>query len=430
MKRIRLIFILVLALLPVYVNASENFNLEFQGALINQSTYYQLKSDTLLNPDSKLALSPQWENKFYENSSINLTYKEWFNLGIKTRPVWTINNEEGSNLENSVDDACVDIRFRDTSFLTIGKQNLQEGVGLSYNPTDFLAQEKEMDYSKREEERKKEREGDYLIRLEKITEGLTLSLLLAPRIDNLQKEGTRGIIKLYSLVGNTDIAVSYLNGKLPKSGINLSSVIGSNIEFHTEAGLNKGSNRKFLRKKKEVGPPNSGVYGYEIYDPEEDDKVFTKALVGGHYTFCNKTNLIVEYFFNEDGYSQSEWDDFIGLVKDANLKFKEPPAGFSNGLFAENLRLANACMTFRSLRKNYLFFRLSNPEIFNYYDGQLSMLLNIDDGSMAIMPSIDYKKFGDIVVRFGLNWFSGDPKSEFNLVPYTSEFQLGARYFF
>jgi len=58
------------------------------------------------------------------------------------------------------------------------------------------------------------------------------------------------------------------------------------------------------------------------------------------------------------------------------------------------------------------------------------MLLNIDDGSMAIMPSIDYKKFGDIVVRFGLNWFSGDPKSEFNLVPYTSEFQLGARYFF
>lgn len=424
MKRILLMAILVLALLPFQVNAS----IESRGVfVINQTTHYHLKSDTLLNPESKLVTLPELEKKFYYDSSINLTYKEWLKLMIKTRPTLTIIDDGKGSFENFIDDAFVDIKVRDTNFLTIGKENLHEGVGLSYNPTNFLVEEKDVDYSQREEERKKNREGNYLLRFESIGEKLTFSFLVAPKIGNLQNEPMRQQLKLYSLVGDTDVALSYFHAKQEKLGLNLSGVAGNNIEFHTEIALSKGSDRGFLRKKRELDP---GIYEYETYDLQDKEKIFVRAIMGGHYTWTNKTNLIIEYFFNQDGYSQSEWDAFIDLVKDAISKFKNPPVGFDAGIFKENLRLANSMMTYRSLRRNYLFFRLSNPEVFDSYDSQIAVLLNVDDRSCVIMPSVDYKGIKDIAIRVGINWFKGDSQSEFGLVPQTTELQMEARYFF
>jgi len=425
--------ILMVISFPFVANAAifdENFRLEgYRSAFINRTTHYQLKGDTLLNPEAKLVSFPKWQNELYNNSFIDLTYKEWLNLAIKNRLTWTINDEEGGDLRDFLDEAYLDIKIKETHFLTLGKENLQEGVGLSYNPTDFLAEGKEMDYSKREEERKEDREGNYLLRFESIGDKLTFSYVVAPKIGDLQKEHPRQLLRLYFLMGNTDMAFSYFHGERSKVGLNLSGVVGNNIELHTEIALSKGSERKFL-KKREVGPPNSGIYEYDVYDPMDDEKIFVRAIMGGHYTWSNKTNLIVEYFFNGDGYKKSEWADFIEMVKDASSKFKNPPAGFEEGIFKENLRLANSLMTYRSLRKNYLFFRLSNPEIFNYYDSQLSLLLNVDDRSFVVMPSVDYKRFKNLIFRLGVNWFSGDSQSEFGLVPQDTEFQLEARYFF
>ncbi len=425
MKRIVLLAILVF--LPFQASASIT---EFQGVFVNQTTHYQLKGDALLNPDSKLVTLPELENKLYSDSSISLTYKEWLKLSVKSRLAWTIDDEEGGSFRNFVDDAYLDIKTGDTSFLTIGKENLQDGVGLSYNPTNFLAEGKDVDYSQREEERKKNREGNYLLRFESIGEKLTLSFLVAPKIGNLQQEHPRQQLRLYSLMGNTDVALSYFRAEQERLGLNISGVAGNNIELHTEIGLTKGGEREFSRKKREIGPLNSGIYEYEAYNPLDEEEIFVQAIMGGHYTFANKTNFIVEYFFNQDGYSKSEWDEFIELVKDAASKFKNPPTGFDKGIFKENLRLANSLMTFRSLCKNYLFLRLSNPEVFNCCDSQLSILLNIDDSSCVVMPSVDYKGFKNLVLRFGINWFSGDFQSEFGLVPQATELQLEARYFF
>lgn len=429
MKRIGLIVILILVLNPLPVNAKENFHFESRGAFINQRTHYQLKGDTLLNPNFKLASFVKWENKLYGDFSINLTYKEWLKLIVKSRPTWIVNDEEDDKFKTYVDNAYLDIRHKNTVFLTIGKENIQEGVGLSYNPTDFLSEGKDVDYSKREEERKNDKEGNYLLRLESIGDKLTFSFLTAPKIGNLQQEHPRQLLMLYSLVGNADVAFSYFHEKHSKLGLNLSGVVGNNIELHTEIAFSKGRERKFLRKKGEIGPPNSGVYEYEAYAPQDKEKTFVRAIIGGHYTFSDRTNLIIEYFFNHDGYSQSEWDEFIEMVKDASSKFKSPTVGFSEAIFKENLRIANSLMTFRSLRKNYFFVRLSNPGFFNYYDSQLSLLLNLDDRGYVVMPSVDYKD-KNLVLRFGINWFCGGSQSEFGLVPQDTEFRMEVKYFF
>ncbi len=421
MKRIVLMAILVF--LPFQINAA-------MIEVVNQITYYQSKGNTLLNPESKLVTLPSVENKLYSNLSSSLTYKEWFKLAVKSRYAWTINDVEGGTFKNLVDNAYIDLKTGGTSFLTIGKENLQEGVGLSYNPTNFLAEGKDVDYSQREEERKKDVEGNYLLRFESIGENLTLSFLVAPKIGSLQPEPMRQQLRLYSLMGDVDVALSYFYAEQEKLGLNISGIVGNNTELHTEIGLTKGSKRGFLRKKEEVGPPNSGVYKYEIYDIADEEKIFAQAIAGGHYTWDNKTNLIIEYLFNQDGYSKSEWHEFIELVKNASSNFKKPPVDFEAGIFKENLRLANSLMTYRTLRRNYLFFRLSNPELFDCYDSQLTVLLNVDDHSCVVMPSIDCKKFQNMVFRLGVNWFSGNSQSEFGLVPQDTEIQMEARYFF
>ncbi|MFH1450128.1 MAG: hypothetical protein ABIG09_06970 [bacterium] len=402
---------------------------EYNGDITEQVSYYRLKKDFLLNPNLELGLLPKWENLLSANLGLNISYKEWLKITIKDRPLWSIKDKDENSCKNFLDEAYIDLKLFKTSFLTIGKENLQEGVGLSYNPSDFLADLKEMDYTKREEERKIEREGNYLVRFEEISQKITFSYLLAPKINHLQKEETRALIKLYSLIGDVDLSLSYLHvKKWPKLGINLSGVIGNKIEFHAEVGLSKGSKRKLLREERQVGP---GVYEYGTYDDPEDDKmIFTKALIGEHYTFANKTNVIIEYFFNQDGYSEAEWTNFIDLATVAYTKFKQPPAELPADIFKENLRRANSLMRYRYMRKNYLFFRVSNPEIFDDYDGQISLLLNADDKSLVIMPAFDYQKWGRLVIRLGLNWFSGNSKSEFGLVPYQTEFQLGVKYLF
>ncbi|MEW6621246.1 MAG: hypothetical protein AB1422_18270 [bacterium] len=122
MRRIILSAILVLVLSSFQVNASifdENFRLEYRGELVNQTTYYQLKGDILLNPDSNLTSFPKWQNKLYKDSFISLTYKEWLKLAVKSRPAWTVNDGGNNSLKNYIDDAYVDIKFRRTFFLTI-----------------------------------------------------------------------------------------------------------------------------------------------------------------------------------------------------------------------------------------------------------------------------------------------------------------------
>jgi len=416
----KLKFILVI-LIPALAQAQE-FTHELSGKIIEQPIYRLLKVDYLLNPDGEIIDLPRWKNRFYGDIDLNLYYK---NLGFisKFRPTVS-SDEDTTSIKNIVDDAYLDIGLKENFFLYIGKKNVRDGVGLSTNPTDFLGEEKEVDMTKREEERRMEREGNYLIGMDTYLKDVTLTAIFAPYIDELQEEGNRILIKTTFLIDslNTDISLHYFNGSIPGTGFNISITIGEPLVLYTETAFRWGSDKKIVKLIRE-GTPNI----YEIDDTDDSDRIYPHILVGGHYTFKNGTNIILEYLYNGDGYNSREWDELKRFIKYSYEKYKE---GFLKEFMKGNLLEANKIMRFREMGKNYIFARISNPDIKEKIDGALVFLLNADDKSFLINPSINYSVSDTMSLGFSAIIFAGENDTEFGMTPWKSEVSMEYRYFF
>jgi len=426
----RCLFLCCLFLSILYLNTAFCMDIEYYGSFVARFIDNKFRKDNPLNPDFKVFSLPEYENKIYLNFFMNLYFNENIKFVLKTRPTW-IKKGNKEMAKNYLDNAYINFNLGKGLFLSIGKENLIEGVGFSYYPSNFFSEKKETDFTLKEEEQRSDREGNYIIRSELLLENVTITTVIAPEIDDLQEENTRAEFKFSALLYDTDLSISYFYSNYGRIGWNVSRVVGQKFEVHSELGLRFGSDRKYLRQKSEIGPPGSGIFEYEIYEPEDEEKVFLRGLIGGHYTSANKTNYIVEYFYNQDGYDENEWKEFFAIIKDNSNKLISPPNGFSEDLFKFNLSLANSLMTYRYLRQHYLFARIWNPEVYNRFDVTWGILLNLEDKSFVILPTADYKLIRDFVIlRFGAAVFNGDGESEFGLSPMKNYYYFEMRFFF
>ncbi|MBI5327624.1 MAG: hypothetical protein HZB80_04965 [Deltaproteobacteria bacterium] len=419
--KIKVTFFVFFIFLSCLSHAQE-FTYEFSGKIIEQPAYYFLKDDYLLNPNGEILDFSLSKNRFYGDINFNLDYQN-FKFISKFRPT-VLSDKKDTNIKTIIDDGYLDIGFKDRFFLYLGKRNIRDGVGLGSNPTDFLGEGKEVDMAKREEERRVEREGNYLIGMDTYFKDITLTAIFAPHIKELQDEKDRVILKAGFLMEplNTDISFHYFNSSIPGAGINISTTIGESLVLHTESALRWGSDRKIVRLIQE-GSPNL----YEIYHPDDNQTIYPHIAAGGHYTFKDGTNVILEYLYNGDGYNSEEWNTLKGFIK---YSYDEYKTGFLKELMKGNLLQANEIMRFRELRRNYIFARISNSGITEKIDGALVFLLNTDDKSFLIYPSVDYKIKGNTTVGFSAIIFVGENDTEFGMTHWGSEVSMVYRYFF
>ncbi len=401
---------------------AQEFTYEIKGEIIEQPTYRLLREDTLLNPEGRIIKFSEWRNRFYSNIRFNLHYKD---IGFisKFRP--TISAEEGkSDIKNIVDDAYFDIKLGGRFFLYGGKKNIRDGVGFGSNPTDFLGEGKEVDFTKREEERRAEREGNYLFGVDTFYKNVTLIAIFAPRINNLQDESNRVLLKANLLIDsiNTDMSLHYFYGDIPGVGFNISTTMSDELVLYTETAFRWGSNRKSVKLISE-GAPNI----YEINGPDVSERVYPHVVIGGHYTFKNGTNIICEYIYNGDGYNGKEWDDIKNFVKYNNAEYKR---GYLKDVALSNLLVSNKIISFREVRRNYIFARLNNPEILAKTDGAIVLILNADDKSFLINPSVDYKLKANTTIGLSALIFAGKNDTEFGMVPWKSEISMVFKFYF
>lgn len=413
--------LIALSLIPLPTNAQE-FSYKLEGKIIEQPTYRFLTDDHLLNPDGDILKFPEWTNRFYGDISLDLYYRR-LKFISKFRP--TIYSEEGeTNIKNSVDDAYLDMEFGKGFFIYVGKKNVRHGVGLGSNPTDFLGEGKEVDRTKREEERRLEREGNYLIGIDTFYENITLSTIFAPSISGLHQKRDRFLLKADISVEsiNTDMSLHYFNASIPGIGFNISSTISNELVLYTETAFRWGSDRKAVKLIQENIPDI-----YEISDCDDNHRVFPHVVIGGHYTFEDKTNIICEYIYNGSGYNDKEWDNLMEFIKYSYNGYK---SGFFRELMELNLLQANSLMTFGKLRRNYIFTRISNPDIFGKIDGASVFLINLDDGSLLINPSLDYGVSKNTTIGFSGFIFSGKSDTEFGMTHWKGEIAMIYKYFF
>lgn len=392
---------------------------ELNGKIIDQPTYYFLKDDCLLNPNREILNLSSFKNKFYGDINFKIDYGN-LKFISKFRPTVLSNKEQKG--KNIIDDLYLDMGFKDRYFIYLGKKNIRDGVGLGANPTDFLGEEKEVDMAKREEERRIEREGTYLIGVDRYFKNMTLNAIFAPFIKDLQEERDRCVLKVSVLMEtiNTDVSFHYFNSYIEGAGINISTTIGESLVLYTESAIRWGSNKKIIRLKKE-GEPNL----YEIYSA--NTQKYPHLVGGGHYTFKNGTNIILEYIYNGDGYNHKEWDELLNFI---TYSYNEYKKGFLKDMMRGNLLQANSMMKFREIRKNYFLVRLSNTEMYKKRDGSLVIFFNLDDKSFLVFPSLNYKIKKNTSIELSGIIFRGDNESEFGMIPWRSEVGIIWRYFF
>lgn len=413
-----LIVLFAVSLFSALTQAQE-VTCDISGKMIEQPTYYFLKDDYLLNPNREILDFSSWKNRFYGDINFNLAYQN-IKFISKIRPM-VLSDKKKTDIKTIVDDLYLDIGFKDRFYLYLGKKNVREGVGLGSNPTDFLGEEKEIDMAKREEERRIEREGNYLIGLDSYFKDITLTAIFSPQIKNLKKGKDKIVLKAGFLIDsiNSDISFHYFKSTIPGAGINLSTTIGEGLVLYTESALRFGSKRKIVRLIQE-GSPNF----YEIYHPNDTRP---HLVVGGHYTFKEGTNIILEYLYNGDGYNNEEWNELIKFIKYSYDGYKK---GFLIEMMKGNLLQANSLMTFRQLRRNYFLMRISNPKMYEKIDSALVIFFNGDDKSLLIYPSLNYELKKDITVECSGIIFEGSNDSEFGMTHWGSEVSIIWRYFF
>ena len=207
----------------------------------------------------------------------------------------------------------MDLGVGEANFFYAGKRNIRDGMGYGANPTDFLGEKKEVDYSKREEERRVERKGNYLVGGDVFFKNTTLTAIFAPRDESWQDEQDRTLIKAnyFAEPINTDMSLHLFNGDIPGIGCNISNTPSDNLVLHTEFAYREGSDTKKDISVVTTGPPQV----YEVKNLNDQDSHYFDFVLGGSYTFGDGTNLIAEYIYNGDGYNSSEWDEFTGYVK-------------------------------------------------------------------------------------------------------------------
>lgn len=424
-----LVLALITFLVAPFVSGAEErggLRVDWFGHVTEEPIYFVLRRDTRVNPRSEILTFPERQNRTYGNLNATIASGP-LKLVTKLRPTVEIRPAE-TDFTLPVDDLYMDANLFQRAFLTLGVKNYREGVGLSFNPTDFLAEAKEQDFSKREEERRADRAGNLVAGVDVFFKNFTLSALVVPHVLDLQDGETRALFKVSVLfeAAKLDSSVLYFLADRPGVGFHLSKTVGQQLELHAEAAGRWGSPRKQVRKTQEAIDTVRPAL-FEIRDPPDRDKVFAELVVGGNYTFSDGTNIISEYYFVQDGYTGRQWDRVLELVEFSRSRFL---AGVFGDLPRSNLLRANELLTFRRLRQHYLFFRFHNAKFFEQFDTSVSFLLNAEDRSFAVAPIIDFVGLKNFRLGINATILEGGRDSEFGLAPFESRVSLVLRYFF
>jgi hypothetical protein len=402
--------------------------IDYNGTFILRTIKDEFRTDSILNPNFALVEPYEYEYNIYLNFLSKVCFTESLELRTKIRPYWSkIENKDEYSNKVYFDELYLNFYLLQNLYISLGKQNLITGVGLSYNPSDFFGEKKDVDTNLKKEEQRYYREGDYIIRCELFKDNMSFSVSFAPKIYSVQDLPNRIETEVSLMFGNTDLSCSFFYSDTQKVGLNISKTIGEKVELHCETGYYTYVEKKLLKIKTELGQPNSNVYEYEI---EQSYNQGVRNVIGGHYTTSNKTNFIIEYFYNQTGYTKEEWEKFVKIIESNKEYFLSPPVGFNQELFKYNLYLANSLMNYGYMRQHYLFVSIWNPEVF-VFDITCGMLLNLEDKSFVFLPNIEYKIVkGFFSLILSGNFLHGGQNSEFGLCPVKEYYNLELRVYF
>lgn len=308
-----------------------------------------------------------------------------------------------------INEAYLDFKLPDWGSLTLGKRRVFYGSAFTWSPMDVI------NPPRNPLEPTLMREGSYSASMDFTHfSDFTLSLLYKPKVT----EGERGIpesfnfeknlavARLYTNQLETDInLVGYLNQGRPYLGLSLSRYFDV-IEVHVESLFQRG------RPTWLVTPVDLSNDPYGQYKPPftlgqselDNGRFYGDVLIGATYTMDDSSFLFAEYMHHSAGYNGTEFTHY----RNATLYMEEELPGLLNTLAAASssvpeedfadieeawtglLSTAPYLYQESNVRKNYLGLTFMKSKMFELIEPKMSVILNLDDLSGTLYPSMDF----------------------------------------
>jgi len=337
-------------------------------AIVLKGNLYQLNSNKLrVDLQSFLADRVSFGANF---DLINYSGKtEWNHLDYLPDSITRTVLEEKSSYDFSYNDSIfLDNAYLKLSFkyldLTIGKQQISLGTGYTWNPTDLFNTKDMFDPTY-------EQPGHNAIRLD-ITLGNKYGLVViyAPE-DNWKKSGK--LLRFKGKVSHFDYSLITIEKEWTFT------------DFFDFSALTQ--KRKLLGGDFSGEVLGLGVWGEMAYNHMEKTKNFWELVLGTDYTLRSATYLMFEYYRNTLGktnyrkYDLNDWMQYVAAEK-------------------------------KALSQNQIYIFVNHP-LTDLINLGCSIISSIDDGSLVVVPTLNYNIFEDVELFGYLNFYLGKEGKNF-----------------
>ncbi|MBW2659462.1 MAG: hypothetical protein JRC87_07725 [Deltaproteobacteria bacterium] len=304
---------------------------------------------------------------------------------------------------------------------SLGKKSYKWGKGYAWNPVGFINRRKDPNNPDESLEGYVTAEADIIKSFEGKLQTAALTGVLLPVWDEVNDEfGERNNLnlaaKLYLLFMDTDIDLILLTGdsRSTSYGLDFSRNLATNFEIHGELAWTQDK-KKFILQEDSI-----------LAVSEED---VLSWILGIRYLSTNNITSIIEYYHNDNGYTEEEMTNFYTFAREASEDFQQTDSQLLLQ-WARDMSLKSYGSP--QPGRDYLYGRFSQKEPFNilYLTPSLTTILNLDDKSYTLTPELIYTRFTNWEIRLRFSYLNGATCSEFGEKQNSNKLEFRLRYFF
>ncbi|MGC4068665.1 MAG: hypothetical protein QM784_29245 [Polyangiaceae bacterium] len=193
--------------------------------------------------------------------------------------------------------------------------------------------------------------------------------------------------RLYLLLADADVNLIYYFSnryqedfaKKSRFALSASRYFWQDYELHVEALATRGSARSFAERRCVLDA--SRCASSEGFAPTKLDerRLYPRVLVGARRQFATEGLLSLEYYYQGDGYSRTEFRDVVTLLARAKQKAQEEQSERPGESGSANDVALPQRASFSSLRRHYLIASFTQPHIRDDWTLSTVLLAGVQD---------------------------------------------------
>jgi|GEM_PF-275950 len=357
------------------------------------------------------------------------------------------------DLLNDLKECYLTWNIHASHYLDLGRINVKNGVAVGFNPTDYF--KKDAVRSRISEDPgvlRENRLGVFMARAQGIWEKGALTLILAPEVSpkanrwwtdeeiiglglDRTNRTTRFLSKLTLNVledFNPEMLYLYDDG-LSSWGLNITKGVGDNIVTYAEwsGSLRRDiASRAFLDGQRDGAIPPSAP---RVLSGTDERHFRNQLAVGFSYTEKVNRTTNFEYHFNEAGFSQRNWDDWLHAGAAAKSLLNNPRTeALGRGMLGQLWLVREAFQDAgEPIARHSLFIRSSwQDALVKSLD--LTGILNISlrDGSFLAQPMAEYHLSSSWTLSLTMDFFIGSDRTDFGTLSRWGDIRAGVAFYF